>query len=59
MQRKPLEGIDSLLFVLGAGFGCIIVMQNYSWWVILLAIIIAGIIVGKFVEFLREKNHKN
>ena len=58
MKKKTLEGIDSLLFALGAGAGYILKTQDYSWWAVLLIIVLISVVVGKLVEFLRIKNKK-
>lgn len=58
-DRKPLEGIEELLFVLGAGLGLFLARQNYSWWLIAIIIVFVGIGLGRLVQFLRNKNIKS
>jgi len=57
-KRKPLEGIEALMFVLGAGLGLLLAKQSYPWWLILIIIVAVGMGFGKLVEFLRNKNIK-
>lgn len=58
MNRKPLEGIESLLFVLGVGTGYLLSMQEFSWWIVILAAVALGLAIGKLVDFLRSMNSK-
>lgn len=58
MKNKALEGIESLLFALGAGLGYFLANQNYSWWIVLSSILVIGVIMEKLVGFLREINKK-
>ena len=57
-KRKPLEGIEALMFVLGGGLGILLAKQNYPWWTIFIIIIVAGMILGNLAEYLRNKNIK-
>lgn len=57
-NRKPLEGIEALMFVIGAGTGILLAKQGYSWWLVLIIIIILGLGLGKLVQFLKNKNRK-
>lgn len=58
MERKPLEGIESLLFVLGAGAGYALHALGYAWWIVAIAIVVLGIGMGAFVNILRKANKK-
>lgn len=58
MKRKPLEGIEALLFALGAGCGYFLAVQGYAWWIVLISIFVLGMILAKLVDFLREMNKK-
>jgi len=58
MKKKSLEGIESLLFVLGAVVGYILSTQDYSWWIILLVVIALSVLMGKLVDYLRKMNEQ-
>ena len=58
MERKPLEGIEALLFTLGAGTGYVLKAQDYSWWVVILAVVVSAFIMSKIVSYLRGMNSK-
>ncbi|QQS58888.1 hypothetical protein IPN35_04805 [Candidatus Peregrinibacteria bacterium] len=56
MKRKPLEGIESLLFVVGSVPGYFFATQNYAWWVVISTIVVLAVIMQKLVDFLRLMN---
>ena len=58
MNRKPLEGIESLVFVLGAGGGYVLKTQEYSVWIVLSVIMLLGFGMGKLVNILRRMNKR-
>lgn len=58
MDRKPLEGIESLVFALGAAAGYVLKVQEYTWWVALLVIVVLSVVAGYVVSFLRKANKK-
>jgi high-affinity Fe2+/Pb2+ permease len=58
MKRKPLEGIESLLFVLGVGAGYVLQTQNFSWWIVVVVVMLLGYAMGELVNFLRRMNQK-
>lgn len=58
MKRKPLEGIESLLFALGALAGYLLNSQGYVWWVVLIIVIVLSLAVDRLVIFLRRINKK-
>ena len=58
MHRKPLEGIHSLLFFLGGLAGYALHAQAYTWWVVLIALVVLSVAAGSLVEFLNKMNKK-
>lgn len=54
MKRKRLEGINQLLFTLGAALGYLLAVQNYAWWIVLAAVIVPSFLLAWLVEYLEE-----
>lgn len=55
MKRKPLEGVNALVFVLGALL--VYFLREYAWWIVVIAVVLSALVVDQLIEFLREKNN--
>ena len=55
MNKKSIEGINQLLFTLGALLGGFLVVKGVNIWVAVIAVLIVSFILDKIVKMIEMK----